>query len=1028
MNSPYWPKVSEVKHCIRTEAEELADATVLAVHEPMTFRRLAARETDTEMVGERALLDHVVQSNRPTPIIGESGFGKSHVIRWLHLQLLRRSRKDWHIVRIGKNASLRQALTTLLAGLEGPLFDDARKKIDLVGTELKTRQVAEHLVVFVGTRLAHLYEEAQRQVEQTKIAGGSSAHISAAQERRIKALRRHAKPGGMASLLSDPNFKAQFLGESGCFYQIANRLTKGSTSEEIESRPTQVRPEELVIEWNLGDLSLEARSYVKNAQLNTSEDMRTEAAALLNECLSDASRAAFQQLFQFSGSSFQDLFVAIRETLNAQGKTLFVLVEDMAAISAIEDVLIDSLMQEEIREGKQILCPLHSAIAVTTGYQGYMRRQATLSTRARYEWYIEKAGSSESDTLSRIEDFCGRYLNAARFGEEYLVNSFRTGKVEADWPGIWKSSDENFDHTAEVFGNSPRHYPLFPYSKLSIKALAKRYCQRGDLLEFNPRKILQHILQEPLKELREQYRYGEFPAEGFADVLCPGSLQAELRRGLQEHIERAETLAAIWGYGAQTIAELAHEMPAVIATEFGLPGLSKLLDASERRGPKVDLPAILASKGATEPAVSLPPTSQPADDVFAVSREVDEYLKKKAIPQGAANDIRKALVDAFDDRKDNLSDWYGIAEWPDIKQGHRTLIRIPFNSNNPPITKLDFGTDKDLQDAKRSLKYREFMVAVLRRKKADAADQQSWTYLGGEQDYYNYSNFLDEWIPYAAKVLLEEGRATAGKIIEGQIAAAAVFDPLIAKRTLQERMNTLVMTEESIRGKINFQTGLQEWDQFLETHIAEWVVKQKLWLDAYSTNRHALEGDVVIKALRRSSEIVIPAKAQRVAQTVAQVFAKESASLELLDGCTTGEDFSAELTNLREMVSRLSSTGQFKGMDGKVLARTYKDRIARAIESDTWEATRCALTLRQQFEPSAAMAALHKFNLETTKKILSILDTWQEFYAINRQRMLNENEEQGAGRRKVAEEALADLVKRLERVLTDSREQKHDAT
>src|SRR4029077_16540872 len=182
---------------------------------------------------------------------------------------------------------------------------------------------------------------------------------------------RHAKPGGIASLLSDPNFKAQFLSEEGCFYQVAKRLTEGSTDDEIESSPREVRPEDLEIEGNLGDLSLEARSYVKNAQLNTAEDMRAEAAALLNEPLTDASRAAFQQLFQFHGGSFQDLFVAIRETLNSENKTLFVLVEDMAAISAIEDVLIDSLMQEEIREGRQVLCPLHSAIAVTTGYQGY---------------------------------------------------------------------------------------------------------------------------------------------------------------------------------------------------------------------------------------------------------------------------------------------------------------------------------------------------------------------------------------------------------------------------------------------------------------------------------------------------------------------------------------------------------------------------------------------------------------------------------------------------------------------------------
>ena len=120
MKSPYWPSQAEINLCIRTEAEELADATVLAVHEPMMFRRVAAREATGDLITESELLKHVIESTRPTPIIGESGFGKSHVIRWIDLQLRRHNRPDWHIVRIGKNSSFRQALMTFLSGLEGP--------------------------------------------------------------------------------------------------------------------------------------------------------------------------------------------------------------------------------------------------------------------------------------------------------------------------------------------------------------------------------------------------------------------------------------------------------------------------------------------------------------------------------------------------------------------------------------------------------------------------------------------------------------------------------------------------------------------------------------------------------------------------------------------------------------------------------------------------------------------------------------------------------------------------------------------
>lgn len=1013
MTSPYWPSAHEVDICIRTEAEELADGLVLAVHEPMSFRRVAARESAGEIVPEATLLSHVIQTNRPTPVIGESGFGKSHVIRWLHIQLIRKSRPDWHIVRISKNASLRQALTAILKDLRGSLFDDARQRINVVGTGLTTQDVAEHLVVFVRSRLARLYEETQQQVEQMVALRGTQL-IDAEQDRHIKAVKRHAKPDGIASLLGDPNFKSQITGKGRCFYEIAKQLTEGFNDEEIEFAQREMRPEDLVVEANLSDLSLEARTYVRNAQLNTSEEKRKEAAELVNGCLSDASRAAFQQLFQFHSGSFQDLFVAIRKSLRKEGKTLFILVEDMATISAIEDVLIDSLMQEDVREGEQELCPLHSAIAVTTGYRGYARRQASLSTRAGFEWNIERSGTSEEATRDRIADFCGRYLNAARFGERRIVDAFRRGVAEVGWPGIWQSDESHYKHTAAIFGESPSGFPLFPFSVLALGALSKRYCQPGDVLEFNPRKILKHILREPLKELRGLYERGEFPPEGFAGVECPSSLQTELRRRVRDDVESAETLAAVWGYGSESIPELAHQLRSEVASEFGLASLAKLLESSNRQAPAFPLGHPVRQ---SDPVVRGGSSPQPPivvmDDPRAVYREVDDYFSRKSIPQEVANKIRKALADAFREREENLGDWYVIKAWPAIKQGARTLIDVPFNSNNPPGAKLKFGTQPEFENRESALKYKSFIVAVLRRSNVPEKEQRLWSYEGGWEDYCNYSNFLDEWVPDAAQTLSAERRLEATKILEEQLSAATVFDPQLTKRSLEDRRDRMVMTADKIKSTINCRTGIQEWDLFLESQLTSWTEKQNNWLDAFSTNRHALEGDLVTKVIRRSPAVAIPPVAQRVSQKVSQSFVNNSSALELLQNCETRDEWKESLEGLRGIVARLSSAGQFQGMEKLVTARTYRDRITRVIESESWETTRCALVLRRPFEAAAVIKALHGFDLEPITKLTEILQTWCELYTLNRQRILNENEEQGAGRRKDYEKALGELIGRF---------------
>lgn len=113
----YWPSLKNINECIRTEAEELAEYTLLAVHQPVNLLR---RDKDGNNLGyakEEDLLNHFLETPRPIPVVGKAGVGKSHIIRWLDAKLrLRQEYKDkkWHIVRIPKSASLREVLTSML--------------------------------------------------------------------------------------------------------------------------------------------------------------------------------------------------------------------------------------------------------------------------------------------------------------------------------------------------------------------------------------------------------------------------------------------------------------------------------------------------------------------------------------------------------------------------------------------------------------------------------------------------------------------------------------------------------------------------------------------------------------------------------------------------------------------------------------------------------------------------------------------------------------------------------------------------
>ena len=172
---------------------------------------------------------------------------------------------------------------------------------------------------------------------------------------RIRLLARHARPDKLPVLLNDPFFNRLLKKpDRGCVYQIAKRLTGQSDAAEVARNEYRIREDDLNFDLNLTDLSLDARNYVRQASLNTSEARRTEVTALLNEIINYACRETFYHFFHFNSESFQDLFRDIRRHLHIEGKTLVLLVEDMAAISAIEDVLIDIGLPETYEEADRL--------------------------------------------------------------------------------------------------------------------------------------------------------------------------------------------------------------------------------------------------------------------------------------------------------------------------------------------------------------------------------------------------------------------------------------------------------------------------------------------------------------------------------------------------------------------------------------------------------------------------------------------------------------------------------------------------
>ncbi|MBK8993147.1 MAG: ATP-binding protein [Gammaproteobacteria bacterium] len=191
----YWPIVPHVNECIRTEAEVVDDAVLLAVHEPGPLRRRTSNGAVEEPATEEALLAELLRpaddgSAVLVAITGGSGVGKSHMVRWLHAQLQRHPKRDQLvIVLVPKTASLRQVVELILAPLEGEAYRHLQTELTKAVEYLNTRDASLMLATSLGIELEHKFEAGMQELKQSG-AGDKGARERLALTKNLRDLVR----------------------------------------------------------------------------------------------------------------------------------------------------------------------------------------------------------------------------------------------------------------------------------------------------------------------------------------------------------------------------------------------------------------------------------------------------------------------------------------------------------------------------------------------------------------------------------------------------------------------------------------------------------------------------------------------------------------------------------------------------------------------------------------------------------------------------------------------------------------------
>lgn len=617
---------------INTEAVSPSRAVFLATHTPLRVRRAKLQggsksdakslEFDDRTLDEEAVLQDFLTRKSDTgallmPVVGDSGAGKSHLVRWAGEKIEEDDRRKVIYLEKGKT-SLKAVVKELLADIDTPVGAGLRAEIDRFTTNLDEPALAR--------RLLNSLEEA---------LSGTTSHNITGPPRVLRG------PTGLAVILQDPHVRQHMLSPGRFIPQLAHQLLEDRRDGE-EQRPER---------FSLTDLPLDIDDIQQTAAmtkrmlniLSTNPELAGAAVDLLNEHL----EPAVKQAFNLSAGSLTDAMISVRQEYAARGQEIILLIEDFALIQGMQRDLLDAMIEPANRAGKAVLSPIRTLMAVTTGY--FQELPETVLTRIHatigYVYDLDAPFGEGDKGTDHISSFVGRYLNAARIGSE--------GLQRVDDGADVSNACEHCDFRAQChagFGATEEGYGMYPFNHPALLRAVHSSAPRRDPYRFVPRNVLGGVVRQVLVEYADAIEDGQFPNSAFRadfpiaqiDKSLSSSVLAKVDSLGEVNPEQRKLLLEFWGDAPDTV----DAVNSTITRAFGLPPVV------EDGGGRVTQPGDDSIPGRSDetreepkPGSGLPPS------LVAKLNNVEEWVTRDVeLSQDVAREIRAVVSESVPQR------------------------------------------------------------------------------------------------------------------------------------------------------------------------------------------------------------------------------------------------------------------------------------------------------------------------------------------------------------------------------------------
>ena len=618
------------------DAASLGDGHFQAVHHPLRLRRRRVEaRSGGRWVNEQEIIVALQGRLRPDgylllPIVGGSGTGKSHLVRWVKGQT--EDTPNWESRYLPKNRTgLRQAIDIITRGLSGSDITSAREALEAAPVQADNDDVLAERLLDELAIIVSCVEE---------IPVKSAVQTNRRQQQLMNKLEK-----SLPDVLRDPVVRRRLAAPKAVIPRLVGLMVRGrQDGDGLDDDATSFSASDIPLDFSeIGEASKGAQDLLR--QLATIPDLKDATVELINNALP----IAMKRLSVSNQVDLIEIFRDVRRSLFARDRELVLFIEDLTVLHGVEREFLDAIV-EPARSHDGDMCNLRVIFAVT---EGHFDDLDTVRSRCEDAYWLDSPYGEDGVGTNEALSFLGRYYNASRLSPELLEQNW-----EANQHGNWLpnacSPCPHQEHCHSTFGVTDEGYGLYPLNPAAagrfLEAISKNHSELIHESRFDPREVVRELVDRLLIQGAASIRDAQFPSSDAMTTFDRNSepisplLAAEIQDRLPVDYERVTNTLRYWSEGDSPTSTKEEVLAA-----FGIETTSLNLDSLVKVG-GLTKPISRYEKSLTEhdPKVSATNALTTRLDPSALKyfHELTEWAgQNKDLSASATNALRKIIYE-----------------------------------------------------------------------------------------------------------------------------------------------------------------------------------------------------------------------------------------------------------------------------------------------------------------------------------------------------------------------------------------------